>query len=223
MSRIVSGSHCYLDRRAWERCAMHFVGALQQLYNYIISHLNKLPCFCCHCVYIHSDFYPGEEMQFKQCGTQKKTKTMMKRITRRGKKSKTFLERIRLDWESVELLTECSKHTLFCYTASDECQRDVFALKHPPQVNNTSGAEWRRRQRRTPWSNTARLFPVSTPITNSHPASEAADKAWRLRQTTTTAAIDRFDCDAHSFIHSGCGCGAVIPDKVQPRSRLIST
>lgn len=102
MSRIMSGSHCDLDRRARERGAMHFVGAPQQLYNYIISHLNKLPCFCCQCVNIHSDFYPGEEMQFKQWGTQKqKTNTMMKRITRREKKqniSRKDQTRLRICW-----------------------------------------------------------------------------------------------------------------------------
>lgn len=43
----------------------------QQLYNCIISHLNKLPGFCCHCVYIHSDYYPGEA-PFKQWGGPKK-------------------------------------------------------------------------------------------------------------------------------------------------------
>lgn len=73
----------------------------------------------------------------------------------------------------MEFLTEYSKHTLFCLAASVECQQHALALKHPPRINNTSGAE------RTSRSTRARLFPLSPPITNSHPASQAADKARR--------------------------------------------
>lgn len=39
----------------------------------------------------------------------------------------------------MELLTEYSKHTLFCLAASVECQQHALALKDPPRINNTSG------------------------------------------------------------------------------------
>lgn len=107
MSRLWFSSHRDLDswfcpsqtaadsekRRdtAWEWCTMHLWE--QQLYNYIISHLNKLPGFCCHCVYIHSDYYPGEA-PFKQWGGPKKKKWWQE--WREKKLSQTFLERIRI-------------------------------------------------------------------------------------------------------------------------------
>lgn len=138
-------------------------------------------------------------MQFKQWGTQK-TKNNDDKNNKKEKKSKTFLERIRLDSESFELLTEYSKHTLFCLTAGVECQRDVFALKHPPRINNKSGAEWWRHERWTSRSNAAQLFPVSPRLPIHIPLWKRPIRPGGCaRPRPRRQTIDRCDCDARSF------------------------
>lgn len=119
------------------------------------------------------------------------------------KNNKTFLERIRLDSEPVELLTEYSKHTLFCLTARVECQR--ACTQTPPRINDTSRAEWWRHCAglHDPTQHGYFLFhfqlPIHIPLPKQPIRPGGCAGSRRQRQT-----IDRFDCDAHSFSRSGC-------------------